>query len=247
MIGRRGLAALAVAGALCLGVGIFVVRAANPNALWEIVHDRCVPAAAAGTKSPCAELDPDHAILKDIVGATQYLLIPTARITGIESPVLLDPATPNYFAEAWLARHYIDSRVGHAMPRDMISLEINPPTARTQEQLHIHMDCVRPDVRQALLGAEIGEGWTRLPKPLMGQYYTAMRLRGENLDRNPFQILADTVPGAREAMGRYTLILTGSIDPKTGPGFILLAGQVGPDGPGQGEELQDHDCALAKE
>ncbi|MET0331942.1 MAG: CDP-diacylglycerol diphosphatase, partial [Dyella sp.] len=42
-----------------------------------------------------------YAILKDHHGPAQYLLIPTARITGIESPLLLRAGAPNYFAAAW--------------------------------------------------------------------------------------------------------------------------------------------------
>ncbi len=227
-----------------LAVGAIMAHAADPNALWKIVHDRCGPAALAGNPAPCVSVSPDDAVLKDLVGATQFLLIPTARITGIESPALLADNAPNYFADAWLARRYIDARLGHAMPRDTISLAINPPTARSQEQLHIHVDCVRPDIREALRQQTIGQDWTMLPRPLAGQRYAAMRLPGDTLVANPFRILADTVPGAREAMGAYTLILVGASDPQTGPGFILLAGHVGPDGEGHGEDLQDHACAL---
>ena len=59
--------------------------AANPDALWKIVHDQCVPDQQQNhNPAPCALVDQNkgdakgYAILKDIVGATQYLLIPTA-------------------------------------------------------------------------------------------------------------------------------------------------------------------------
>ena len=63
--------------------------AAHPNALWHIVHDLCVTDMnTSGNPAPCAvvDLDQGFAVLKDIQGATQYLLLPTARVTGIESP-----------------------------------------------------------------------------------------------------------------------------------------------------------------
>ena len=56
-------------------------------------------------------------------------------------------------------------------------------------------------------------------------------------------MLAQDLPGAREEMGRYTLVLIGRSGAE--PGFTLLAGQVGPDGLGHGEDLEDHSCALA--
>ncbi len=228
----------------CVAAGTIVAHAADPNALWKIVHDRCVPGAAAGNPAPCVKVSADDAVLKDIQGATQFLLIPTARMTGIESPAVLAQGAPDYFADAWLARSYIDAKLGHPMPRDDIALAINPPTARSQEQLHIHVDCVRQDVRDALRRQTIGDTWTMLPMPLGGQRYAAMRLVGDTVPRNPFQVLAETMPGARDAMGEYTLVLVGSDDPQTGPGFILLAGHAGPDGEGHGEDLQDHGCAL---
>ena len=48
-----------------------------------------------------------HAGLKDRNGPLQwYLLMPTYRINGTESPLLLDPLTPNFFWQAWRARHH---------------------------------------------------------------------------------------------------------------------------------------------
>ena len=61
--------------------------AANPDALWQIVHNYCEPAAlGADVQQKCVAVDPaaGFAVLKDINGDTQYLLIPTARIGGIE-------------------------------------------------------------------------------------------------------------------------------------------------------------------
>ena len=65
-------------------------HAADPDALWKIVHNRCVPNQAQNhDPKPCAEVTLDVAVLKDLVGVAQYLLIPTAQIAGMESPALL--------------------------------------------------------------------------------------------------------------------------------------------------------------
>jgi CDP-diacylglycerol pyrophosphatase len=48
-----------------------------------------------GDPAPCALVDlrerdaKGYVVLKDLVGATQYLLIPTARVSGIESALRL--------------------------------------------------------------------------------------------------------------------------------------------------------------
>ena len=238
---RRRAAGL-LAGLAVLGLCAAVARAADPDALWKIVHGRCVPGAAAGDPAPCVEVAADWAVLKDIVGATQFLLIPTARITGIESPAVLAPDAPNFFAAAWKARAYVEQRAGHGMARDSIALAINPPGARSQEQLHIHIDCVRPDIRALLGTVAVGEQWTALPEPLAGQRYLARTLAGSELDANPFRLLADGVPDAASTMGSYTMVVTGH-----GGGFMVLAGRIGADGDGHGEDVQDHSCALARQ
>ncbi|HTT81115.1 MAG TPA: CDP-diacylglycerol diphosphatase, partial [Stellaceae bacterium] len=231
--------------------------AADPDALWKIVHERCVPHEAAhGRPAPCAFVDLRHGVargfvlLKDIRGRTQYLLIPTARVTGIEDPQLLRPGAPNYVADSWRERGWTERAAGRALPRDALSLAINSPYARSQNQLHIHIDCLRPDVRAALRRAApaLADTWAPLPMPLAGHRYWARRVVGPRLaGANPFKLLANGMPGAREAMGEQTLVVAGAVF-RGRPGFILLDDRLDlatGDHAG-GEELQDHTCALAR-
>jgi CDP-diacylglycerol pyrophosphatase len=236
-----------------LGAG---TAAADPNALWTIVHDKCVPDEQLhGNPSPCGLVDlsggkdmgqqTGYAVLKDLVGATQFLLIPTARIPGIESPALLAPDAPNYFADAWHARSFVDDGAGWSLPRDWVSLAINSVQSRTQNQLHIHIDCVRADVRAALdeHAAEIGPAWAPFPVPLAGHPYQAIAIAGQDLDAvNPFVLLADGVAGARDSMGEWTLVVVGAVEPDGQPGFVVLADRTDPatGDVAAGEELQDH-------
>jgi CDP-diacylglycerol pyrophosphatase len=245
--GRLLAGALAVALA---GVGIAVAHA-DPNALWDIVHDRCVPDQERhGTPAPCASVDLDageengHAVLKDLVGATQFLLIPTRRVTGIESPSILAPDAPNYFAAAWRARSFVDDRAGWTLPRDWVSLAINSEAARSQDQLHIHVDCIRADVHDALTrhAGEIGPDWAPFPEPLAGDDYRAIAVEGAELDVNPFKLLADGIDGARADMGNQTLVVVGTFGADGRPGFIVLADRVdvATGDTAGGEALQDH-------
>jgi CDP-diacylglycerol pyrophosphatase len=41
---------------------------------------------------------------------------------------------------------------GSEVPDSAISLTINSPTGRTQNHFHIHISCLRPDVREAQRG-----------------------------------------------------------------------------------------------
>ena len=159
-------------------------HATEPDALWKLVHDKCVPDQQQNNNpAPCAVVNQrggdakGYAVVKDLVGATQYLLIPTARVPGIESPLLLAPEAPNYFADAWRERGYTERAVRHALPRQALSLAINSSFGRSQNQLHIHIDCVRADVRAVLQRQlrAISESWAPLSEPLVGHHYRAMR------------------------------------------------------------------------
>ena len=117
---------------------------------------------------------------------------------------------------------------------------LNPRHARSQDQLHIHIECLRRDVAHALQTAapRIRDTWSSVD---VGAWaYEAMRVMGEEVDgADPFELLADKLPAAKLAMGDYTLVLAG-MEFNEGPGFILLAGK----GPA-GELLLDSTCAIA--
>ncbi|MBJ7336909.1 CDP-diacylglycerol diphosphatase [Mycolicibacterium sp.] len=231
---------LAVSGAGIAGA------AGDPSALWRIVGDECVPNEIAhGDPAPCAEVEPDYAVLKDLVGPTQFLLIPTRRLSGIDDPAILAPGVPNYFAAAWRARSFVDERAGATLPREWLSLAINSAFARSQDQLHIHVDCLSPGVHEALTehAAAIGPSWAPFPVPLAGHRYDAMSVIGDELVADPFALLADGVPGARDDMAARTLVVVGSNDVGGGPGFVVLTDRADPATGDQaaGEELQDHD------
>jgi len=247
---RGGIAALAVNIAF-LPI-LFLGAATDPDILWKIVHGRCVvDETGTGHAAPCTVVDlaRGFAILKDIRGETQYLLIPTRRITGIEDPAVLAPTTPNFFAEAWSQTPLVGARLGKTLPRQDLSLAINSIDGRTQDQFHIHIDCIRADVRDALArhAAAIGPDWAPFPEPLAGQTYRALRIEGATLGTtNPFMLLAQGEPGARADMGAHTLVLAGESLADGKPGFILLDGKsdLATGDLGNGEALQDHACLV---
>jgi CDP-diacylglycerol pyrophosphatase len=218
---------------------------ADPDVLWRVVHEQCVPGQQLELDpAPCTAVDlaegesNGYAIYKDYRGASQYLLIPTARVTGIEDPVLLQSGVPNYFAEAWRARVFTEAAAGGSLPRDWIGLAVNPAVARSQNQLHIHIDCLRTDVQQALsqYGWSIGATWAALPVPLAGNSYDAVAV--EDLDTvNPFAAaLAD---GGDPGLSTVAVVGTGT---DAQPGFVILRSRADPAAGvlPAAELLQDH-------
>lgn len=226
---------------------------ADPLALWRIVHDQCVPNQInRHDPSPCTLVDlaGGYVVLKDRRGATQFLVLPTARITGIESAALLSPRVPDYMQDAWAARRFVQEHALTRLTRADLSLAVNSIYGRSQNQLHIHVDCLRQDVRDALAQHRnaIGDKWQPFPVALAGHHYIARRLILLDLaDVNPFRTLADEVPEARANMGAYTLVVAGATFGGK-PGFIVLADHADPThgDMANGESLQDHACAVAR-
>ncbi|MFZ2066851.1 MAG: CDP-diacylglycerol diphosphatase [Xanthobacteraceae bacterium] len=250
---RGGVAAMAALAAVLFLTGA-KPSVFNPNALWNIVNGECVPNQEQhGDPKPCAEVnlkdgvDHGYAVLKDLNGPTQYLLIPTARIVGIESPELQAPGATNYFAAAWDEQRFVEKALGHELPRDNVGLAVNSVLSRSQSQLHIHIDCMRPDVRSALarLRSSIGDTWAALDEPVGGHPYWAMRVMGSTLDgHNPFKLLADGIPRAREHMKMRTLVVVGMTFDGGAPGFVLLTDRINPLllDIAAGARLEDHTC-----
>jgi CDP-diacylglycerol pyrophosphatase len=225
----------------------------DPDALWHVVHTLCLTdKTLTGLPAPCLAVDRRRgfAVVPDPDSATQVLLVPTRRVEGIESPDLLAPDSPNYWAYAWEARRYVERRAHRPIPRDMVALAVNSVFGRTQRQLHIHVDCVNPLVRKLLASQQriITGAWTRFRINLMGSHYRIIRLEGEDLGaRDPFKLLADGDAEARADMGAQTLVVIGTMFGGT-PGFVVLAGRggVSEDPEGAGEDLLDHTCAVLR-
>ncbi|HEY2050143.1 MAG TPA: CDP-diacylglycerol diphosphatase [Caulobacteraceae bacterium] len=228
----------------------------NGQVLWHIVHGQCVPdEEKSGRPDPCIAVSlaggeaRGYAVLKDKHGAEQYLVMPTADITGIEDARVLAPGAPNYFADAWASKSFVEHLIGKPMPRQDMAVSVNSLYGRSQDLLHLHVDCLTSQSAAALSAdaPKITARWSRTPFMLDGHPYYAMRLMGDAPGANPFDLLANGVPGARTHMGAWTLVLAGAqFDGQ--PGFILLANRADPlhGDFASGEELQDHDCRIAK-
>ena len=222
--------------------------AGNPDALRKIVLEQCLPNQLQHQNpAPCVEVKPDagYVVFKDRNGPLQYLLMPTYRINGTESPLLVEQYTPNFFWLAWQARDFMSQKYGKDIPDSVVSLAINSRSGRTQNHFHIHISCLRKDVREQLDGdiAAISSRWLPLPGGLMGHEYLARRVTENELaQRSPFLMLAEEVPEARDHMGRFALALVKQSDDS----LLLLATERNllTLNRASAEEIQDHRCAI---
>lgn len=227
-------------------------QAANPDALWRIVNGQCIPGSAtSGDPKPCVMLDRQRgfAILKDIVGVAQHLLIPTARLAGIESRELQQPGAPNYWRYAWEQRYRVGAALGRPLEPQQVGLEVNSAAARSQLQLHIHIDCMRADLPDLLRAHRHDPFGKWMPLALEGHRYEVMRLTGDALQtQDPFTLAATRSPYAAAAMGAQSLLLTGARFDDGDEGFYLINMAVNVDRGeyGNAEILLDHACAIAR-
>ncbi|MGL5698371.1 MAG: CDP-diacylglycerol diphosphatase [Kluyvera sp.] len=236
---------------LVIAVGLggwYWLSSDNRDALRKLVLQQCVPNQQQHQNpAPCADvnLKDRYVLFKDRHGPLQYLLMPTYRINGTESPLLLESLTPNFFWQAWQRRTIMSDKRGSQVPDSAISLTINSRTGRSQDHMHIHISCLRQDVRAQLdnNSESVGSRWLPLPGGLMGHEYLARRVTENELaQRSPFLMLAEEVPEAREHMGRFALALAQQSDGS----LVLLATErnLTTQNRASAEEIQDHSCAI---
>jgi CDP-diacylglycerol pyrophosphatase len=225
------------------------LAAIDSNALWKIVDLRCVPSQqATGTPGQCTtvDLDKHYVILKDIVGRSQHLLIPTDRITGIESPLIVAPDAQNYWDDAWASRLYVEKSVKRTLPDNELGLEINSQYRRSQNQLHIHIDCMHGNVSDALArhAKDTPDAWRW--DTLDGQRYRIMRVTSLARASNPFRVVARDNPNSA-AMAMQTILVTGAGPSAGKDGWLIVNSALDADkGSGTAEGLLDHACRVAE-
>ena len=216
----------------------------NSDALWNIVSRQCIPHyQQQHSPTPCQQVDlaQGYALLKDKVGVAQYLLIPTEQVSGIESDKLLASTTPNYFSLAWSLMPQVSQRLAKPIPSTLLSLAINSKWGRSQNQLHIHLSCLRGDVRQRLAQKQstLTDQWQKLS--LLNHPYWVRTLTLEQLNaRSLFQRVFTELPDIDSSSGKEGIAVTMLADGRL---VVLVLRTDWVKGIlGSAEELQDHQC-----
>ena len=216
----------------------------NTDTLWQIISQQCIPGMQKESDpAPCEQTDLDRgfAVLKDRNGLLQYLLLPMVRLPGIESPLLLQQSMPDFLSLAWQQRGVLAKKYGRAVPDQAIGVAINAASARTQNQLHIHISCLRPDIRYRLdqLTPRLTTLWQR--ERLGAQVYLIRTLsEQQQAQESSFIRLAQEVPDARMAMGEYGMALASLSDGQ----MVLIAIRHSGFTFRSAEALLDHHCAI---
>lgn len=206
-------------------------RLTDPNALWNQVQ---VCLKENPLADPCMSVNRQHqyVILHDINPKKKdsYLIVPTFQVTGIEDPKAWKPPVADFWKYGWdQAKHYVGK------PAEDTGLAINSIAGRDQNQLHIHISCVKKAVRDKLKTANIPATWKLQAVTLENHEYDAIKVA--SLDKSPFLVLQE-LGEAKRHMGDQSLAVVGA----SGGGYYLLDSYTTKGTKGEAEELLDEKC-----
>jgi CDP-diacylglycerol pyrophosphatase len=190
-----------------------------------------------------------------------FLTLPTKAITGIEDAQVnffrsrsdvSSSYSPNYWTLAWswldktVVATYENQHSGQTLTPDRLGLAINSPKARTEDQLHIHMACIKPQVQSALTKVQLQTctqppcEWSD-PVLILKPYSYQVVVVNSLTSLNPFLIMKSI---SNFDSDKATLVVTGQ--PGTGNYYLLedYAHTLdnGKYDKGAGEGLLDEDC-----
>jgi CDP-diacylglycerol pyrophosphatase len=214
------------------------VVARPPDSLWSLAQ--CCSRNLQSNPSCRYYSNQDgFIILKDNSPAkpAAYLIIPTTKVTGIEDRRIFLPPVADFWADGWQ-----EAGVFLKRPAAETGLAINSEFGRTQNQLHIHISCVRRNVVRVLAAhaPNIGANPAQPVEVTLGPQDNLYRVvKTTSLTkRNPFELVA-TMPGAADDMKDQSIAVIGSNEP--GVYYVLDTRHHGSN-PGAAEELLDQTC-----
>jgi CDP-diacylglycerol pyrophosphatase len=190
--------------------------------------------------------DAEYVILKDHNTRRKpanYLIIPVSCVTGIEDSRVFSSSVVDLWEDAWLW-----SRKYPGVPAARTGLAINSKWGRTQNQLHIHISCVRPDVASYLRTKDI----PMYPAKAVALHlspddclYKAVKVTGFTGENSPFKVLLATL-GHKDGhavkdgdLQNQTVAVVGSEKPDE---FYVLATSAEDAHCSHAEELLEQTC-----
>ena len=242
---------LALGAFLVGGISLLLASAAagrdDGDGLWHVVHDLCLPMQRTlNHPFPCLDVNTQRGfvVLRAPYDQTRLLVVPTRRVTGIESPSLLQDNMPPLWSIGWRERGRVAEAAGKPLNWNDVGMAVNSQPRRTQDQLHIHVDCVDPRLRRALAvkSSHLTSQWSTLDLAPWGDQYRVRSVSAAELDQNLFKLVADQIPGARSEMGQQSIAVVGLPDGQNQQRLALLVNSDA----GHAEELLDHSCMILR-
>ena len=242
---------LLMSALIVLAAWAWPAEAGERGLLWRVVQTCVLNHDLTGASFPCLSVETPkgvesgYAVLRAPNEAIRVVLSPTVRTAGIEAERLRGTDAPNYFHDAWMARHFVIDDLARTPSRGDLALAVNSKLGRSQDQLHIHVACIRPTVKHMLARAKASSqsaNWTRIKVLPSAPYYWAHFEPSRDLSGlNLFDRVAAGLNVDPDDMDDVTIVVVG-VEPS---GFIVLARKKIPhvsDEP-HGEGLLDPNCS----
>ncbi len=224
-----------------------------PRDLLRRVELTCLANAwVTGSAFPCLSVDKTRGVvvLRAPSQDTHVVVVPIAPVPGVESPELQRDDAPNYLRDAWDARSYVEAEVRRPLGWDDVGLAVNSRSTRSQDQLHIHVDCVDGRVKRALaseLDRIPADRWLNGGLVIHDREVWTRRVDSPTLDGVNLFKMADAIPGFARSPAETMLAVLGVVGADGRRGFVAVAGQSDPArGASQftSEHLLDHRCRV---
>lgn len=198
------------------------------DALWVVVRSCLVAKETIGSPFPCLEVErpsggkPGYAVIRAPGSSTHVIVTPTVKIEGMEDPQLQQGDAGTYWRAALVARRFVTESAGDRVPLSSVGLAVNSNRTRSQDQLHIHAECVAPRVLAAVRdqAAEMGRDWRVLNHPVDGDRVFGRRMSEAQMSAGNLFADLGAVPGARGDLSGMTVLVVAS---RPEPGADLLA------------------------
>ncbi len=235
-----------------LATTLYAAAALPRDTLWHVEQTCVLNQRTTGSPFPCLAVEPSRGfvVLRAPLANTHIVVMPTTKTVGVEDPRLIGDESPNYFQDAWDARSFVQSEVPRPLGWGDVGLAVNSRSTRTQDQLHIHVDCVNPRVKLALAAAGDripADRWMDAGLVIYGHPLWARRIAAPSLDGVNVLKMADDIPGFATAPAETMLAVIGTVAADGSRGFTVLANQSDPARAGSqftSEHLLDHRCRI---
>lgn len=238
--------------ALSLSVAL-LSGCARSDALWEVVDKLCLTNyAQKRDPAPCRQVylpngrQQGFVVIQNPRFPYHFILVPSAPLAGIESAALQSAQQTDYFGYAWGMRTLLRHQYGAPIPDDWLGMTLNSAYGRSQNQLHIHLSCLREDVRRQLLAERpyISTRWQKLPDKLLRHtFYARKVMQPAAMGLYPIRDVAGSFQLMPAGMAHYGVaVIPTTFDGERG--FILLTTREGWDSGNRAsvEALLDKRC-----
>jgi len=245
--------ALAASGQACADASLLehIVGGFSRDSLWKNVQQRCLtPATPIHPDCVIVDRQRGFVLYKDMIGASHYLVIPVRPVSGVDDTRVWSDREHNAWAFGWSVRDTVARAVGNPLPDTLLGLAINAKAARSQDQLHIHLDCISESARDFMASGAIDTRWRDLQ--FRGKAVRARLIPSDDpvLPVDPFDVVRQDIGADADIADRGVFV--GYVRPPQGQpgqaGFVVVDEPVSKAGGANGHasDFLDRGCKLGR-